>query len=73
MATMRQPIESGVPDNKPFLHPLMLKNYGNWNIICRNWSRGFDHVQLHGGSDRCCWHLVCEFSSKCDYAGEQQW
>ena len=27
---MRTPIESGVPDNKPYLHPLMLKNYGNW-------------------------------------------
>ena len=30
MATMRSPIESGVPDNKQYLHPTMLKNYGNW-------------------------------------------
>ena len=27
---MRTPIESGVPDNKQYVHPLMLKNYGNW-------------------------------------------
>ena len=27
---MRTPIESGVPDNRPFLQPALLKNYGNW-------------------------------------------
>ena len=32
MATtaLRRPIESGVPDNKPHLHPKFIKNYGNW-------------------------------------------
>ena len=29
MAQMRTPIESGVPDNKQYLHPTLLKNYGN--------------------------------------------
>ena len=27
---MRRAIESGVPDNRQFLHPLLAKNYGNW-------------------------------------------
>ena len=27
---MRRPFESGVPDNKQYLHPLLAKNYGNW-------------------------------------------
>ena len=30
MSQPRQPIESGVPDHTPFLHPLMKKNYGQW-------------------------------------------
>lgn len=30
MSAMRAAIESGVPDNQPFLHPLMRKNYGRW-------------------------------------------
>ena len=24
------PKETGVPDNKKYLHPLLAKNYGNW-------------------------------------------
>ena len=28
--TPREPIESGVPDPFPLMHPLMLKNYGDW-------------------------------------------
>ncbi|HET9670171.1 MAG TPA: dissimilatory-type sulfite reductase subunit beta [Casimicrobiaceae bacterium] len=30
MSAMRAAIESGVPDNQPFLHPLMRRNYGRW-------------------------------------------
>jgi sulfite reductase beta subunit len=30
MAEPRRPIESGVPDPMPFMHPLMRKNYGKW-------------------------------------------
>ena len=30
MAEMRQPIESGAPDPKPYMHPTMVKNYGKW-------------------------------------------
>ena len=27
---MRRPKESGVPDNKKYLHPVVEKNYGDW-------------------------------------------
>ena len=30
MAEMRPPIESGIPDAKPYMHPTMVKNYGKW-------------------------------------------
>jgi sulfite reductase beta subunit len=30
MADLRPPIESGIPDPAPFMHPLMKKNYGKW-------------------------------------------
>ena len=29
-ATPRQPIESGCPDGMQYMHPLMIKNFGNW-------------------------------------------
>lgn len=29
-ALPRRPVESGVPDPFPYMHPLMKKNYGNW-------------------------------------------
>ena len=29
-AQPRRPIESGVPDPFPYMHPLMKKNYGQW-------------------------------------------
>ncbi len=29
-AAPRPPIESGVPDPIPYMHPLMVKNYGKW-------------------------------------------
>jgi len=30
MAEMRPPIESGIPDPTPYMHPTMVKNYGKW-------------------------------------------
>ena len=30
MAEMRAPIESGIPDPIPYMHPTMVKNYGKW-------------------------------------------
>ena len=47
MATMRTPIESGVPDNKQYLHPLMLKNYGNWKYHDRPRPGVLHHVSHH--------------------------
>ena len=28
--TMRRPVETGVPDPFPYMHPLLVKNYGKW-------------------------------------------
>ena len=50
MAKMRQPIESGVPDNKPFLHPTLLKNYGNWRYHDRPRPGVLHHV-AHSGDE----------------------
>ena len=51
MATMRTPIESGVPDNRQYMHPALLKNYGNWRYhdrprpgVLRHVSRSGDEV-----------------------------
>jgi dissimilatory sulfite reductase beta subunit len=30
MAELRQPIESGVPDHMPYMHPVLKNNYGKW-------------------------------------------
>jgi dissimilatory sulfite reductase beta subunit len=30
LADMRPPIESGCPDGFQYMHPVMVKNYGNW-------------------------------------------
>jgi dissimilatory sulfite reductase beta subunit len=30
MAELRPPIESGAPDPMPYMHPVMVKNYGKW-------------------------------------------
>ena len=45
---MRTPIESGVPDNKPYLHPLMARNYGNWKYHDRPRPGVLHHV-AHSG------------------------
>ncbi len=30
MADLRPPVESGIPDATPYMHPTMVKNYGKW-------------------------------------------
>ena len=50
MATMRTPIESGVPDNKQYLHPTLLKNYGNWKWHDRPRPGVLHHVS-HSGEE----------------------
>ena len=50
MATMRTPTESGVPDNRPYLHPALLKNYGNWRYHDRPRPGVLHHVS-HSGDE----------------------
>ena len=50
MAQMRTPVESGVPDNKPFLHPTLAKNYGNWKYHDRPRPGVLHHV-AHSGDE----------------------
>ena len=47
---MRTPIESGVPDNKQYLHPTLLKNYGNWKYHDRPRPGVLHHV-AHSGDE----------------------
>ena len=47
---MRKPIESGVPDNKQFLHPMLAKNYGNWKYHDRPRPGVLHHVS-HSGDE----------------------
>jgi len=47
---MRTPIESGVPDNKQYLHPLMLRNYGAWKYHDRPRPGVLHHV-AHSGDE----------------------
>jgi hypothetical protein len=59
MATMRTPIESGGPDNRQFLHPALLKNYGNWRYHDRPGAaprrarrrRGVERARRHAAAD----------------------
>jgi dissimilatory sulfite reductase beta subunit len=46
--TPRRAVESGVPDNTPFLHPLMLKNYGKWKYHDRPRPGVLHHVAQSG-------------------------
>ena len=46
----RAPIESGCPDNKPFLHPTLLKNYGNWKYHDRPRPGVLHHVSHSASS-----------------------
>ncbi|MDE1949178.1 MAG: dissimilatory-type sulfite reductase subunit beta, partial [Burkholderiales bacterium] len=50
MAQMRTPIESGVPDNRPFMHPTLLKNHGNWRYHNRPRPGVLHHVS-HSGDE----------------------
>ncbi|MCK9388299.1 MAG: dissimilatory-type sulfite reductase subunit beta [Sulfuritalea sp.] len=45
---MRRAIECGVPDNKPFLHPKLAKNYGNWKYHDRPRPGVLHHVSHDG-------------------------
>jgi sulfite reductase beta subunit len=47
---MRKPIECGVPDNKQYLHPTLLKNYGNWKYHDRPRPGVLHHVS-HSGDE----------------------
>ncbi|MEK6748013.1 MAG: dissimilatory-type sulfite reductase subunit beta [Pseudomonadota bacterium] len=48
MSQLRMPIESGVPDPFPTMHPLMKKNFGNWKYHDRPRPGVLHHV-AHGG------------------------
>ncbi|MGE5826004.1 MAG: dissimilatory-type sulfite reductase subunit beta, partial [Bacteroidota bacterium] len=45
---MRRAIESGVPDNTPFLHPKFKANYGNWKYHDRPRPGVLHHVSHTG-------------------------
>ena len=47
---VRRATESGVPDNRQFLHPLLAKNYGNWRYHDRPRPGVLHHV-AHGGDE----------------------
>src|SRR5512139_3145985 len=47
---LRRPIESGVPDNKQYLHPVLNKNYGNWKYHDRPRPGVLHHV-AHSGDE----------------------
>ncbi|HET9577486.1 MAG TPA: dissimilatory-type sulfite reductase subunit beta, partial [Usitatibacter sp.] len=49
-ATPRRAVECGVPDNKPYLHPLMRENYGNWKYHDRPRPGVLHHVS-HSGAE----------------------
>jgi len=46
---LRMPIESGVPDNKQYMHPTLLENYGNWAWHERPRPGVLHHVSHSGG------------------------
>jgi len=45
---MRTPIESGCPDGMQYMHPLMLKNFGNWKYHDRPRPGVLHHVAYSG-------------------------
>jgi sulfite reductase beta subunit len=45
---MRAPIESGCPDGMQFMHPLMIKNFGNWKYHDRPRPGVLHHVAYSG-------------------------
>ncbi|MHB1516129.1 MAG: dissimilatory-type sulfite reductase subunit beta, partial [Acidiferrobacteraceae bacterium] len=48
--THRTPIESGCPDGFQYMHPLMVKNYGNWKYHDRPRPGVLHHV-AHSGDE----------------------
>ncbi|MDD2929708.1 MAG: dissimilatory-type sulfite reductase subunit beta, partial [Sideroxydans sp.] len=49
-AAKRKPKETGVPDNTQYLHPTLLKNYGNWRYHDRPRPGVLHHV-AHSGDE----------------------
>ena len=47
---MRPPIESGCPDGMQYMHPLMVKNFGNWKYHDRPRPGVLHHV-AHSGDE----------------------
>ena len=47
---MRKPVECGVPDNKQYMHPTLVKNYGNWKYHDRPRPGVLHHVS-HSGEE----------------------
>ncbi|TRZ98896.1 MAG: dissimilatory-type sulfite reductase subunit beta, partial [Rhodocyclaceae bacterium] len=47
-AAPRKTVECGVPDNKPFLHPKFIANYGNWKYHDRPRPGVLHHVSHTG-------------------------
>ncbi len=45
---LRQAVESGVPDPFQYMHPLMAKNYGQWDWHDRPRPGVLHHVSIHG-------------------------
>lgn len=45
---IREAIESGVPDAFPYMHPLMRKNYGQWDWHERPRPGVLHHVAVNG-------------------------
>lgn len=50
MAIARRPIESGVPDPVPYLHPILRRNYGDWKWHDRPRPGVLHHV-AHSGEE----------------------
>ena len=48
MTQVRTPIESGVPDHFQYMHPLLKKNYGNWDWHDRPRPGVLHHVAIDG-------------------------
>ncbi|MBI5163128.1 MAG: dissimilatory-type sulfite reductase subunit beta [Magnetospirillum sp.] len=48
MSELRRPIESGVPDSKNFMHPMLVKNYGQWAWHDRPQPGVLRHVAKNG-------------------------
>ena len=62
MATLRTPIESGVPDNKQYLHPLMVKNYGNWKYHDRPrpGAVSYTHLDVYKRQHHGCYRILLQ-------------